>query len=48
VLRERHKDSVAVFIRKGRDLEKIVLSKAVWWHTRRRVLTYHNKMVVFE
>jgi formyltetrahydrofolate deformylase len=48
VVRVSHKDSVADFIRKGRDLEKIVLAKAVWWHTRRRVLTYHNKTVVFD
>lgn len=48
VVRVTHKDSVADFIRKGRDLEKIVLSKAVWFHTRRRVLTYHNKTVVFD
>ena len=48
VVKVTHKDSVADFIRKGRDLEKIVLSKAVWFHTRRRVLTYHNKTVVFD
>ena len=42
-----HKDSVQDFIRRGRDLEKIVLARAVWQHVRHRILTYQNKTVVF-
>lgn len=47
VIRVSHKDSVQDFIRHGRDLEKIVLARAVWQHVRRRVLTYDNRTVVF-
>jgi formyltetrahydrofolate deformylase len=42
-----HRDSVRDFIRKGRDLERIVLARAVWWHARDMVLAYHAKTVVF-
>jgi len=47
VIRVSHRDSVADFIRQGKDLEKIVLARAVWHHVRHRVLTYNNKTVVF-
>ncbi len=42
-----HRDSVSDFIRKGKDLEQTVLSRAVWLHTRRRTLVYNNRTVVF-
>ena len=42
-----HKDPVASLIRKGRDLEKIVLSRAVEKHIERKILVYQNKTVVF-
>ena len=42
-----HKDSVEDLIRKGRDLEKIVLSRAVWHHLRHKVLAFNNRTVVF-
>lgn len=42
-----HEDSVADLVRLGRDLEKTVLAKALWWHFRNRVLVYRNKTVVF-
>jgi formyltetrahydrofolate deformylase len=48
VARVSHRDSVADLIRKGRDLEKIVLARAVNLHVRNRVLVYGNKTVVFE
>jgi formyltetrahydrofolate deformylase len=35
-------------VRKGRDLEKLVLGRAVRLHLERRVLVYENKTVVFE
>lgn len=42
-----HKDSVSDLIRKGRDLEKIVLSSGVHEHILRRTLVYNNKTIVF-
>ncbi|MDA3927730.1 MAG: formyltetrahydrofolate deformylase [Prolixibacteraceae bacterium] len=42
-----HKDTVTDLIRKGRDLEKIVLSKAVSKHIDRKLLVYNNRTVVF-
>jgi formyltetrahydrofolate deformylase len=47
VVRVSHRDTVEDLIRKGRDLEKIVLSRAVRWHVENRVLVYGNKTVVF-
>jgi formyltetrahydrofolate deformylase len=47
VVRVSHRDSVDDLIRKGRDLEKIVLSRAVRAHVDNRVLVYGNKTVVF-
>ena len=48
IIRVSHKDSVADLIRKGRDLEKVVLARAVWYHLQHRVLVYGNKTVVFD
>ena len=47
VVRVSHRDTVDDLIRKGRDLEKVVLSRAVRWHVENRVLVYGNKTVVF-
>ena len=47
VTRISHRDQVEQFIEKGRDLEKIVLSRAVRWHLEHRILFYGNKTVVF-
>ena len=48
VVRISHRDSVGDLIQKGRDLEKVVLSRAVRWHIENRVLVYGNKTVVFQ
>jgi formyltetrahydrofolate deformylase len=48
VARVSHRDSVADLVRKGRDLEKIVLARAVDLHLRRRIVVYGNKTVVFD
>jgi formyltetrahydrofolate deformylase len=48
VVRASHRDSVADLVRKGRDLEKTVLGRAVRWHLEDRVLVYGNKTVVFD
>jgi formyltetrahydrofolate deformylase len=47
VVRVSHRDTVDDLIRKGRDLEKVVLSRAVRWHLENRILLYGNKTVVF-
>jgi formyltetrahydrofolate deformylase len=47
IVRVSHRDSVEDMMRKGRDLEKVVLSRAVRWHLENRVLVYQNKTVVF-
>jgi formyltetrahydrofolate deformylase len=43
-----HRDSVSDLVRKGRDLERVVLARAVDLHLRNRVLVYGNKTVVFD
>jgi formyltetrahydrofolate deformylase len=43
-----HRDSVKDLVRKGKDLEKIVLARAVYQHVERRVLVYGNKTVIFD
>jgi formyltetrahydrofolate deformylase len=48
VARVSHRDSVADLIRKGRDLEKVVLARAVDLHLRNRIVVYGNKTVVFD
>ncbi len=48
VVRISHRDSVEDLIQKGRDIEKVVLSRAVRWHIENRVLLYGNKTVVFQ
>ena len=47
VVRITHKDSVEDLVNKGKDLEKIVLSRAVQKHIERKVLAYKNKTVIF-
>jgi formyltetrahydrofolate deformylase len=47
VVRVSHRDSVDELIRKGRDLEMIVLARAVRFHLTHRILVYGNKTVVF-
>jgi len=48
VVRCSHRDSIDDLVRKGRDLEKVVLARAVRWHLEDRVLEYGNKTVVFD
>jgi formyltetrahydrofolate deformylase len=47
VIRVTHKHTIGDLIRQGRDLEKIVLARAVGWHVQRRVLAFKNRTVVF-
>jgi Formyltetrahydrofolate hydrolase len=48
VARITHKDDVDDLIEKGRDLEKLVLSREVRWHIENRILLYGNRTVIFE
>ncbi len=48
VIRTSHGDSVIDLTRKGRDVERNVLSRAVRWHLEDRVLVYGNKTIVFQ
>lgn len=47
IVRITHKDTVSDLVKKGRDLEKIVLSRAVEKHLQHKILTHGNKTVVF-
>ncbi len=47
VVRVSHRDNVEDLIRKGRDLERVVLARAVRLHLQHRILVYDNRTVVF-
>src|ERR1039457_3706393 len=48
VVRIYHRDTIDDLIQKGRDIEKVVLSRAVRWHVENRILLYGTKTVVFQ
>ena len=48
VARVSHRDQVEDLVARGRDLERMVLARAVRWHLDRRILCYGNKTVVFD
>jgi formyltetrahydrofolate deformylase len=48
VVRVSHRDQVGDLVQKGRDLERMVLSRAVRWHLEHRILHYAGKTVVFD
>jgi formyltetrahydrofolate deformylase len=48
VTRITHSDSIDKLIMKGRDIEKLVLSRAILLHIQRRTLVYNNRTIVFE
>ena len=47
VIRVDHGDTVADMVRRGRDIEKLVLARGLRWHLEDRVLVHGNKTVVF-
>jgi formyltetrahydrofolate deformylase len=47
VMRVSQNDNLPSLIQKGRDLERLVLSRAVQWHLEHRILSYANKTVIF-
>ncbi|AMM41013.1 formyltetrahydrofolate deformylase [Candidatus Desulfofervidus auxilii] len=48
VIRVSHRDSVEDLIRKGRDIEKLVLARAIKLHLENRILVYENKTIIFD
>ena len=48
VVRVSHRDGLDDLLEKGRDMEKMVLSRAVRWHLDHRILVYGRKTVVFD
>jgi formyltetrahydrofolate deformylase len=48
IIRVNHRDGVEDLVRQGRDLEKLVLSRAVWLHMQHRILPYRNRTVIFD
>jgi formyltetrahydrofolate deformylase len=48
VVRVSHRDGLEDLLRRGRDLEKVVLSRAVHWHIDHRILVYDRKTVIFD
>ena len=42
-----HRDNISDMKRKGRDIEKIVLARAIWSHLNHNILIYKNRTVVF-
>jgi formyltetrahydrofolate deformylase len=48
VVRISHRDSVKDIMRKGRDLEKVALARAVRLHTENKILVYRNKTIIFD
>ena len=48
MVRISHRDQVEDLGQKGRDLERVVLARAVRWHLEHRILCYGNKTVVFD
>ncbi|MFB3814094.1 MAG: formyltetrahydrofolate deformylase [Terriglobales bacterium] len=48
VVRVSHRDQVEDLVKKGRDLERVVLSRAVRWHLENRILQYSRKTVIFD
>lgn len=47
IIHVRHTDSIEDLMRKGQDIEKLVLSRAIWRHLNRQVLVYGNRTIVF-
>ncbi|MDP6542064.1 MAG: formyltransferase family protein, partial [Phycisphaerales bacterium] len=47
IIRVSHKDCVSEMIRKGRDIERTVLARAVRWHLQDRIIVHNNRAIVF-
>jgi formyltetrahydrofolate deformylase len=47
VVKISHVDAIGDLIRKGQDLEKVILARAIWYHLENKILTYNNRTVIF-
>ena len=48
IIRISHKDTVSDLIRKGRDLERLILARALYYHAHHRVLVFGKKTIIFD
>jgi formyltetrahydrofolate deformylase len=48
IIRISHKDTVKDLIRKGRDLERLILARALYFHSEHRILVHGKKTIIFE
>ncbi len=48
IVKVSHNNSISDFIAKGKDVEKIVLSRAIKHHVNRKILVYKNKTIIFD
>lgn len=48
VVRISHKNDIDELIRKGKDMEKIVLSRAIYLHLQHKILVYQNRTIIFD
>ncbi len=48
VIHVNHRHSVEDLVRKGKDLEKVVLARAIWYHLQRRTMVFENRTIVFQ
>ncbi len=48
IIKITHKDSVQDLIRKGRDLERLILARALYFHSQHRILVHGKKTIIFE
>jgi formyltetrahydrofolate deformylase len=48
IIRISHKDTVSDLVRKGRDLERMILARALYHHAQHRILVHGNRTIVFE
>jgi formyltetrahydrofolate deformylase len=47
VMRDSHRHSMQELVRSGRDLEKIVLSRAIWRHLQHKIIVHKGRTIVF-
>jgi formyltetrahydrofolate deformylase len=47
IIRISHKDGVSDLVRKGRDLERMILARALFYHAQHRILVHGTKTIVF-
>jgi len=48
IIRISHKDKISDLVRKGRDLERMILARALYYHAQHRILVYGKKTIIFE